>query len=97
MQMLYDSESFVVLHLRPDMDPDAAAGEAAVNAARQLPRHGFEIVDKRSGKEVYLDGSWAELFQQQIQAWQQRTPTQEEVEDTLEGYTGLAQQPVVVH
>ena len=59
MQMLYDSESFVVLHLRPDMDPDAAAGEAAVDAARQLPRHGFEIVDKRSGKEVYRDGSWA--------------------------------------
>jgi hypothetical protein len=54
-------------------------------------------VDKRSGKEVYLDGSWAEMFQQQIQAWQQHTPTQEEVEDTLEGYSGLAQQPVVVH
>ena len=27
----------------------------------------------------------------------QHSPTQEEVEDTLEGYTGLAQQPVVVH
>src|SRR5256885_12898162 len=51
MQMLYDSESFVVLHLRPDMDPDATAGNEAVDTARQLPRHGFEIVDKRSGKE----------------------------------------------
>ena len=54
-------------------------------------------MDKRSGKEVYLDGSWAEMFQQQLLAWQQRAPTQEEVEDTLEGYTGLAQQPVLVH
>ena len=45
MQMLYDSESFVVLHLRPDMDPDATAGNEAVDTARQLPRHGFEIVD----------------------------------------------------
>ncbi|MDC2857735.1 MULTISPECIES: BTH_I0359 family protein [unclassified Delftia] len=97
MQMLYDSESFVVLHLRPDMDPDAAAGEAEVDAARQLPRHGFEIVDKRSGKEVYLDGSWAEMFQKQIIAWQQDAPTEEEVEDALERYAGLAQQPVVVH
>jgi hypothetical protein len=35
--------------------------------------------------------------QLEIQAWQQHTPTQEEVEDTLEGYTGLAQQPVLVH
>ena len=63
----------------------------------QLERHGFEIVDKRSGKEVYLDGSWAEMFQQKILAWQLNTPTQEEVEDTLDTYTGLAQTPVVVH
>jgi len=62
-----------------------------------LARHGFEIVDKRSGKEVYLDGSWAELFQQHIQAWQVNTPTQEEVEDTLDQYAVLAQNPVVVH
>jgi hypothetical protein len=62
-----------------------------------LARHGFEIVDKRSGKEVYLVGSWAELFQQQITAWQLNTPTQEEVEDMLEGYAELAQNPVIMH
>ena len=54
-----------------------------------LARHGFEIVDKRSNKEVFLDGSWAELFQQQILAWQQNTPSQEEVEDTLDRYAAL--------
>ncbi len=63
----------------------------------RLARHGFEIVDKRNGKEVYLDGSWAELFQQQISAWQLKTPTQEEVEDKLEQYAELAQNPVVLH
>ncbi|WP_280188260.1 DUF3567 domain-containing protein [Delftia sp. PS-11] len=94
MQMLYDSESFVVLHLRPDMDPKEPP---AADAPPQLPRHGFEIVDKRSGKEVYLDGSWAEMFQKQIIAWQQDAPTEEEVESALERYAGLAQQPVVVH
>ncbi|MRU29749.1 DUF3567 domain-containing protein, partial [Xylella fastidiosa subsp. multiplex] len=52
---------------------------------------------KRSGKELYLDGSWAELFRQQIAAWQLNTPTQEEVEDTLEGYAELAQTPLLVH
>jgi hypothetical protein len=62
-----------------------------------LARDGFEIVDKRSGKEVYLDGSWAELFQRQISAWQLKTPTQEEVEDALDRYAGLAQNPVVTH
>ena len=93
MQTLYDSESFVVMH----MHPDAPEGDTDTTQAPQLARHGFEIVDKRSGKEVYLDGSWAEMFQQRIAAWQESTPTQEEVEDTLEGYAELAQNPVVVH
>jgi len=98
MHMLYDSESFVVVHMLPDPVEQAAAplGDATPPAP-QLARHGFEIVDKRSGKEVYLDGSWAEMFQQQILAWQRDTPTQEEVEDALDRYVGLAQNPVVVH
>ena len=116
MQMLYDSESFVVVHLQAEAQQDNAAQDAVQVALRgidieasgqaldsqdaqpyRMARHGFEIVDKRSGKEVYLDGSWAELFQQHIMAWQLNTPTQEEVEDTLEQYAELAQNPVVVH
>lgn len=94
MNTLYDSDSFAVVHLLPDAPQDGA--EMPVGGLA-LARHGFEIVDKRSGKEVYLDGLWAELFQQRIAAWQENTPTQEEVEDTLEGYAELAQNPVVVH
>ncbi|MDD2610842.1 MAG: DUF3567 domain-containing protein [Giesbergeria sp.] len=99
MHMLYDSESFVVVHMLADsLDPTAAPPtEGQAPAAPRLARHGFEIVDKRSGKEVYLDGSWAEMFQQQILAWQRNTPTQEEVEAALDRYTGLAQNPVIVH
>jgi hypothetical protein len=94
MHMLYDSEDFAVVHIQADAP---AEGEVQVNDGPQIPRHGFEIVDKRSGKEVYLDGSWAEMFQQQINAWQRDTPSQEEVESTLEGYATLAQMPVVMH
>ena len=90
MQMLYDSDSFVVVHLQANAPSD---GEAEPKVAR----HGFEIVDKRSNKEVYLDGSWAEAFQRQINAWQVNTPTQEEVEETLDGYAELAQNPLVMH
>lgn len=93
MQMLYDSESFVVVHLQANAP---AEGEPAPSHP-VLARHGFEIVDKRSNKEVYLDGSWAEAFQRQINAWQQNTPTQEEVEATLDGYAELAQNPLVMH
>ncbi|MEO6974110.1 MAG: DUF3567 domain-containing protein [Rhodoferax sp.] len=104
MQMLYDSESFVVVHVLPDAELQGMATDEQANAVPvvaagvpTLARHGFEIVDKRSGKEVYLDGSWAELFQQHIAAWQANTPTQEEVEDTLDRYAELAQNPVVLH
>jgi hypothetical protein len=101
MKMLYDSESFVVVHMQSYALAQEGMDEAVpVTDALQAPtleRHGFEIVDKRSGKEVYLDGSWAELFQRHILAWQQNTPTQEEVEDTLAQYAELAQNPVVMH
>ena len=97
MQMLYDSDSFVVLHMQPDLGLPTHITRADGSTTPALPRHGFEIVDKRSGKEVYLDGSWAELFQVHIQAWQAKTPTQEEVEDTLEGFAVLAQNPVLMH
>lgn len=95
MNMLYDSETFAVVHMQAD-EPVATPATPESDGPH-MPRHGFEIVDKRSGKEIYLDGSWAEMFQMKIQAWQQNTPTQEEVEDTLEGYALLAQNPVVLH
>ena len=93
MNLLYESDDFAVMHVLANASQD----EPTPQGRPVLERHGFEIVDKRSGKEVYLDGSWAEMFQQQILAWQRDTPTQEEVEDALDRYAGLAQNPVVVH
>lgn len=103
MQTLYDSDTYSVTHMLANSPADgiAIAGASLVLQAKDgapvLARHGFEIVDKRAGKEVYLDGSWAEIFQQHIVAWQVNTPTQEEVEDTLERFAELAQNPVRVH
>ena len=93
MQMLYDSESFAVMQIHANAPEEFAPAPAVP----QLARHGFEIVDKRSGKEVYLDGSWAVMFQQRLSAWAQNAPTQEEIEDTLEGYSGLANTPISLH
>jgi hypothetical protein len=102
MQTLYDSETYSVTHMLANAEaanqhPTGASKSEQLVKVPTLARHGFEIVDKRAGKEVYLDGSWAELFQLHIQAWQDNTPTQEEVEDTLEQYAELAQNPVVIH
>ena len=93
MQLLYDSESFVVVQIHANAPEESAP----VPAIPQLARHGFEIVDKRSGKEVYLDGSWAEMFQLRLSAWAKDTPTQQEVEDTLESYSGLATTQISLH
>ena len=93
MQMLYDSESFVVVQIHAN----AIEESAPQPATPQLARNGFEIVDKRSGKEVYLDGSWAEMFAQRLSAWQLNAPTQQEIEDMLEGYSGLATTPISLH
>ena len=103
MHTLYDSDTYSVTHMLANAVPAATPASQsgtplpAAILTPTLARHGFEIVDKRAGKEVYLDGCWAELFQLHISAWQQNTPSQEEVEDTLEQYAELAQNPVVVH
>ena len=93
MNTLYDSEYFVVVHMMTDL-LDAEQQDSKIP---QLTRHGFEIVDKRSGKEVYLEGGWAELFQQHISAWHLNAPTQDEVEDTLSRFAELAQTTVTLH
>ena len=93
MDVLYNSDSFSVVHLHtPDQSVAPVRPDVPV-----LQREGFEIVDKRSGKEVYLEGHWAELFQGHLRAWQAHAPSQEEVEDTLSRYAELAQTPLVLH
>jgi hypothetical protein len=107
MQIIYDSEDYVVMQMNsPPYD------KPFINLTEQQPlpkladfdpfkgklhRQGFEIVDKRTGKEVYLDGSWAELFQEKLVGWQRKPPTIDEIEQTLEGYAGLAAIPIMVH
>ena len=103
MQTLYDSETYSVTHMLANAElegielPEFSDADTQIHSVPVLARHGFEIVDKRSNKEVYLDGSWAEAFQRQINAWQANTPTQEEVEEMLGGYAELAQNPIVMH
>lgn len=99
MNTLYESDAFSVVHLQHDVTAEAGQNQErdAATKMHSLIRHGFEIVDKRTGREVYLDGGWAEVFHAQIQEWQENMPTQEEVEDMLDSYSGLAQNPVLVH
>ncbi len=82
MELLYNSEAFVVMQF-------TLAGEAASS--------GFEIVDKSARKEIYLQGAVAESFQRGVQALVQQGPSEESLDAYIAGFTVMAQQPVVLH
>lgn len=87
MQMLYQSDSFVVV--RFDL-PQAGDGSAP-------SRSGYEIVDKLARKEIYIEGLLAESFQSGVQALAEGNPTPETYDEFIGRYTVLAQQPLVAH
>ena len=97
MNTLYNSDRFAVVHVLHD-GPDGESHDAnGSDVPPVFPRHGFEIVDKHNGREVYLQGPWADLFEARIAGWQRDLPTQEEIEQALAGYAELAQTPIVLH
>lgn len=91
MQMLYNSDSFVVVAF--EVPP--AEGEGAAEGA--LPRGGYEIVDKFARKEIFLQGEVAASFQQGVQALVDSGPTEEAMDEFIGRFTVLAQQPLVLH
>lgn len=78
---LYDSERFTVTHIPLGTES------------------GFEIVRKSEGTctLAFLVGKAAREFTAQINAWQLRTPTQEDVELALEGLSELGANPLFMH
>jgi hypothetical protein len=100
MQMVYNSDNFAVVHFEvpaapANAAPNAAPGDASASFAPT--RGGFEIVDKSSRKEIYLDGAMAESFKQGVEALIQTSPSMEEVDAYLERFVYLMHQPVVLH
>lgn len=91
MQMLYNSDHYVVV----EFDLGSEAQDADADAAAR--RGGYEIVDKFARRGIYLDGAAAEGFKRGVHALVERGPSEEEFDDFIAGYTQLAQQPVVLH
>lgn len=84
MQMLYNSDSYVVVAFEvPEADRPA--------------RGGYEIVDKFARKGIFLEGAMAEKFQQGVQALVEKSSTQEAFDEFISRFGALAQQPVVLH
>lgn len=93
MQMLYNSDSFVVVQF----DVPAAGEGVEAGGGAALTRGGYEIVDKAARREIFLEGALAQSFREGVEALIRRQPTPEEIDDYIAGYTELAQHPVVLH
>jgi hypothetical protein len=92
--MVYNSDTFVVVEL----DVPVAPGEDdMLDADAALLRGGYEIVDKFARKEIYIEGALAQRFREGVEALALTDPTPEQVEEFIGGYTGLPQQPLVLH
>ena len=88
MQMLYNSDSYVVVRFEP------GAGEAADPG----PGAGFEIVDKSTRRGIYIAGAMAEGFERGVRELVAAGPVDAEaLDDYIAGVMGWAHQPLVLH
>ncbi len=101
MQMLYNSDSFAVVQFEVPTQKAPANGDpsrgAAFSADASLTRGGYEIVDKFARKEIFIEGAMAESFKQGVDALILTEPSEEEMDEYIDRFSSLMQQPVVLH
>ena len=94
MQMLYNSDSFAVVLF----DVPGAPVEGVREPQHEpLSRGGYEIVDKFARKEIFIQGALAETFKLGVQALIETDPSEEEMDEYIERFASLSQQPLVLH
>lgn len=93
MHMLYNSPSFIVVQF----DVPVEQLRTDVHGHPPLQRGGFEIVDKFTRKEIFIEGALAQQFQEGVEALIEQDPSEEDLDDFIERYANMGQQPVVMH
>ncbi len=83
--MIYNSPQFCVF----EFDGSVAGTDREVG--------GYEIMDKKLRREIFLGGRDAEVFRRNVQELIEQGPTSDEVDEFLQGFSGLMNQPVVLH
>jgi Protein of unknown function (DUF3567) len=81
MLMIYNSPNYCVVEFR---DAEGQTG-------------GFEIMDKASRREIFIEGSLAMHFRDDVRQLIASQPSVEEVDDFLSRFDGLMQQPMLLH
>ena len=86
MELLYHSDSFVVVRFDVPAETPGALG-----------RGGYEIVDKFARKEIFIEGLLAESFKAGVEQLAEHQPSVEEFDAYISRFSALAQQPVSMH
>ncbi|CAM2147903.1 MULTISPECIES: DUF3567 domain-containing protein [Paraburkholderia] len=85
MQMIYNSPNYCVVEFPPQ------DGHVAMRSG------GYEIVDKNSRREIFIDGAMAARFREDVQKLMEEDQSLDEVDEFLGQFDSLMQQPVVLH
>ena len=85
MQMIYNSPNYCVVEFPPQDN------HLAMKAG------GYEIVDKNTQREIFIDGELAAKFREHVQQLISEEPSLEDVDEFLGQFDILMNQPVVLH
>jgi hypothetical protein len=93
--MLYNSDSYAVVLF--EVGAEATPAGAADGDTADLKRGGYEIVDKFAGKDTFISGPLAASFRAGVDALIESSPTEEAIDEYIEGFSALMQQRLVLH
>ncbi len=88
--MIYDSDAFSVFQL--DWDRDLGPGQQLA-----IRRGGYEIVDKFARKEIFLEGHIADGFRDRVHDLMQGSPSTDDIDEFLDGFSALSRQNLHAH
>lgn len=91
--MIYDSDAFSVFQL----NWADHASQTASDAVDDEQHGGFEIVDKFAQKEIFIEGPVADGFRQRVQNLMAGSPTTDDIDEFLDGFSALSRQNLHAH
>ncbi|WP_031409788.1 DUF3567 family protein [Thiomonas sp. FB-Cd] len=91
--MIYDSDAFCVFQL----DWADRVMEKRSESSDTERHGGFEIVDKFARKEIFIDGPVADGFRERVQNLMANSPTTDDIDEFLDGFSALSRQNLHAH
>jgi len=85
MNLIYNSEQYSVVEFGADDGREA------------LRFGGYEIVDKPGKREIFIGGTLAQAFRENVESLIATEPSVEDIDDFLGSYDPLMSQPVTLH